>query len=132
MLEKMKQTVVQKDMESSDTVSLADMKAPDTSSSMMPEIELETNTSFSYGDFAKQYPFLNNIAITTTKTAAADLPAQTVIAQTPGAELDIQRSILFCAFGDIYLGDLQYFYQVHIFKKLFNVDKFTSQSLEEK
>ena len=92
----------------------------------------EQTASFSYGEFAKQNPFANNIAIATTKTAAADLLAQTVIAHTPIADIDWQRSLLFCAFGAIYLGGFQYLYQVNVFKKLFDVDKFTSLSWADK
>lgn len=92
----------------------------------------ENNPSFSYGTFAKQNPFANNLLIATTKTAAADLLAQTVISQTPLAELDLQRSLLFCLFGAVYLGGFQYLYQVQIFKKLFDIDKFTSQPWADK
>merc|ERR1712232_616590 len=95
-------------------------------------IQQEQSVGFSYGEFAKQYPFINNIAIATTKTAAADLLAQTVIAQTPIDAVDWQRSLLFCAFGAMYLGWFQYLYQVQVFKRLFDVDKFTSQSWGEK
>lgn len=96
--------------------------------------------------------------IATTKTAAADLLAQTVIAQMPLSEVDLQRSFLFCLFGCLYLGAFQYLYQVQVscsivkttpqyistrynatnvglykvFKKLFDVDKFTSQSWSDK
>jgi len=89
-------------------------------------------TSFSYVDFAQKFPFANNVIIATCKTAAADLLAQTAIAQTPLDALDWERSLLFCLFGAVYLGGFQYFYQVGVFKKLFDVDSFTSQSLEEK
>ena len=95
-------------------------------------IESEKAGGFSYGEFAKQYPFANNIAIATTKTALADLIAQVLIAQTPIAEIDYERSLLFCAFGAIYLGGFQYLYQVNIFKKLFDVDAFTSQPWKDK
>ena len=88
--------------------------------------------SFSYGEFAKQYPFLNNIGIATTKTAAADLLAQTVIAQTPLMEVDLQRSFLFMVFGAVYLGGFQYLYQVQVFKRLFDIDSFTNLSWKEK
>lgn len=77
-------------------------------------------------------PFANNIAIATTKTGLADLIAQVVIAQTPVAEIDYERSLLFCGFGAIYLGGFQFLYQVNIFKKLFDVDAFTSQPWEDK
>jgi hypothetical protein len=58
--------------------------------------------------------------------------AQTVIGGTPIAEIDLQRSFLFASFGCVYLGAFQYLYQVQVFKKLFDVDKFTSQSWSEK
>lgn len=93
--------------------------------------QFQTNPS-SYVQFAQKYPFVNNMLIATTKTAAADLLAQTVIAQTPILEIDIQRSFLFCLFGAMYLGAFQYLYQVQIFKKLFDVDRFTSQTWQEK
>lgn len=92
----------------------------------------ESTGGFSYAEFAKQNPFLNNVAIATLKTAAADLIAQVVIGQTPIMEVDLQRSLLFCAFGAIYLGGFQYLYQVQIFKKLFDVDKFTTQPWSDK
>jgi hypothetical protein len=103
----------------------------DTSVETVP-IEDIQGSSFSYVSFARNYPFANNIMIATTKTAAADLLAQTVIAQIPLNEIDLQRSLLFCLFGALYLGAFQYLYQVQIFKKLFDVDKFTSQTWEEK
>jgi len=92
----------------------------------------EAGAGFSYADFARNNPFANNIAIATTKTAAADLIAQTVIAGTPIGEVDLQRSLLFCAFGALYLGGFQYAYQVNVFKKLFDVDSFTSQPWADK
>ena len=88
--------------------------------------------TWSYGEFAKTYPNVNNIGIATIKTASADLLAQVVIAQTPVSDIDWQRAFLFCAFGALYLGAFQYWYQVNIFKKLFDVDKFTSQPWEDK
>lgn len=94
--------------------------------------EDESSSTLSYGQFAKQYPFANNIAIATMKTALADLIAQVVIAQTPIGEIDYERSLLFCGFGAIYLGGFQYLYQVNIFTKLFDVDAFTSQPWKDK
>lgn len=95
--------------------------------------EQTTATSnWSYAEFAKAYPNVNNIGIATIKTASADLLAQVVIAQTPVSEIDWQRAFLFCAFGALYLGAFQYWYQVNIFKRLFDVDKFTSQPWAEK
>lgn len=88
--------------------------------------------SLSYVEFAKTYPFVNNIGIATVKTAAADLLAQTVIAGTSLADVDLQRSFLFCLFGALYLGAFQYAYQVQVFKRLFDVDKFTSQPWSDK
>ena len=97
------------------------------------ETQSETEESgFNYGDFAKKYPFSNNVAIASTKTAAADLIAQVVIAHTPIANIDYERSLLFFTFGAVYSGAFQYFYQVNIFKKLFDVDAFTSQPWVDK
>ncbi len=92
----------------------------------------EGGSGFSYGKFAMEYPFANNIAIATAKTALADLIAQVVIGQTPIADIDYERSLLFCGFGALYLGGFQYLYQVNIFKKLFDVDAFTSQPWKDK
>jgi len=86
----------------------------------------------SYGEFAKANPFVNNIMIATAKTSAADLLAQTVIAQTPLDAVDWQRNLLFCAFGALYLGGFQYLYQVQIFKRIFDVDAFTNQPWADK
>ena len=94
------------------------------------EEDATDETSFSYVAFAQSYPFANNIMIATVKTAAADLLAQTVIAQTPLDAVDWQRSLLFCLFGATYLGGFQYLYQVQIFKRMFpSIDAFTSQPL---
>ena len=87
---------------------------------------------FSYVEFAKNNPFANNVAIATAKTAAADLLAQVVIAQTPIDAVDWSRFLLFASFGAVYLGGFQYLYQVQIFKRLFDVDAFTSQPWDEK
>ena len=93
------------------------------------ETEADDNA---YVRFAKKYPFVNNFIIAAIKTCGADIMAQTVIGHTPLAELDLQRALLFCAFGGLYSGAFQYAYQVQVFKKLFDVDKFTSQSWSEK
>ena len=91
-----------------------------------------TDEPTGYVAFAQNYPFANNIMIATAKTAAADLLAQTVIAGTPLDAVDWQRSLLFCLFGATYLGGFQYLYQVQIFKRLFDVDAFTSQPWAQK
>jgi hypothetical protein len=110
-----------------------DEKTVSTSKSdVTDEITANQQSGFNYGDFAKQNPFLNNLGIASAKTLAADLLAQVVIAQTPIADIDWQRSFLFGTFGLIYSGGFQYLYQVQVFKKLFDVDAFTSQPWAEK
>lgn len=104
-------------------------KLMDPLADMTPE---EAPSRWSYGEFAKAYPNVNNIGIATVKTASADLLAQTLIAQTPITEVDWQRVFLFCAFGATYLGAFQYWYQVNIFTKLFDVDSFTNKPWGEK
>ena len=91
-----------------------------------------TLQSNSYVDFAREYPFANNVLIATCKTAAADILAQAVIAQTPLDQLDWLRFGLFAAFGAVYLGGFQYLYQVQVFKRIFDVDAFTSQPWSDK
>lgn len=100
--------------------------------SAVESLDETEGASFSYADFAKSQPFANNIIIATAKTAAADLLAQTVIGQTPIEALDWDRFLLFAAFGALYLGGFQYLYQVNIFKRLFDVDSFTSQPWSDK
>ncbi|KAK1742543.1 Mpv17/PMP22 family protein [Skeletonema marinoi] len=104
---------------------------------MDPLADMTTNaddapSSWSYAEFAQTYPNVNNIGIATIKTASADLLAQVAIAHTPVSDIDWERAFLFCAFGAVYLGAFQYWYQVNIFKKVFDVDKFTSQSWGDK
>jgi len=99
------------------------------------EVEEEEETkyiSLDYGAFAKEHPFMNNMLIATIKTGFADFLVQTVISGTPIDSVDWERSLLFCLFGFFYLGAFQYLYQVNVFRRLFDVDKFTSQSWSEK
>ena len=71
--------------------------------------------------------------IATAKTAGADFLAQTALVGTSGDfSFDVQRSLLFALFGASYLGAFQYLYQVNVFKRLFDVDKFTSQPWGDK
>ena len=107
-----------------------DLKLPDADPFLVENVQ--QNNDNAYVAFAKANPFANNLLIATTKTAAADLFAQTAIAHKPLTEVDFQQSFLFFLFGFAYLGAFQYLYQVQVFKRLFDVDKFTSQSLEEK
>ena len=86
----------------------------------------------SYMQFARSEPFANNIIIATSKTATADFVAQTLVSHTPLGEFDVQRSLLFGLYGALYLGTFQYIYQVNIFNRLFDVERFTSESVAEK
>eukprot|EP00814_Leptocylindrus_danicus_P002106 CAMPEP_0116017272 /NCGR_PEP_ID=MMETSP0321-20121206/7950_1 /TAXON_ID=163516 /ORGANISM="Leptocylindrus danicus var. danicus, Strain B650" /LENGTH=291 /DNA_ID=CAMNT_0003487435 /DNA_START=58 /DNA_END=933 /DNA_ORIENTATION=+ len=134
--------IVLKKSDKSDIFNLADGKVDlcdvegsfctDDNGGGVVQAEQAGTAGFSYGDFAKQYPFANNIMIASAKTAAADLLAQVVIARTPLDQVDWERNLLFCVFGALYLGLFQYAYQVNVFKRLFDVDKFTSQTWEEK
>jgi len=92
----------------------------------------ESAADWSYGEFAKAYPNVNNIGIATVKTCSADLLAQIAISHTPMAEIDVQRLLLFAVFGATYLGAFQYWYQVNIFKNLFTVDSFTNKPWSDK
>ena len=96
---------------------LLDMDVP---KDMSPET---LSLTLSYIPFAKAYPNVNNIGVTTLKTASADLLAQAVFAHVPVSEIDWERTVAFGIFGAMYSGVFQYWYQVNIFKKLFNVDE---------
>jgi hypothetical protein len=95
-------------------------------------IETINDGGWSYTKFAKTYPNANNLAIASVKTACADLVAQVAVSHTPIAGIDWTRTFLFFSFGFFYMGAFQYWYQVNIFKKFFDVDKFTSQSWGDK
>jgi len=104
-------------------------KTAETRASPEPlPIDVQQQEPSAYVKFAQANPFVNNLLIATTKTAAADLLTQTVTTHS----VDPQRSLLFMLFGAVYLGSFQYLYQVQIFKKLFDVDRFTQQSWSEK
>lgn len=83
----------------------------------------------SYGDFAKNNPAANGVFIAIVKTGLADVMAQLAA----GKEFDWKRCGVFSAFGGVYLGMFQYWYQVNIFKKMFkSTERFTSQSWAQK
>lgn len=112
-----------------------ELEKADTSSatSEVPDkLSFENVPGFSYGQFAKENPLANSVMIATVKSGLADLMAQTVISSNSLNEIDAKRSLLFCLFGCIYSGWFQYLYQVLIFKRLFDIEKFTQQSMSEK
>lgn len=76
----------------------------DMSSSVNSLDDTPSSGSWSYAEFARTYPNVNNIGIATVKTASADLLAQVAIAHTPISDIDWERAFLFCAFGAVYLG----------------------------
>ena len=119
----------EKTLQAADIKKFSGVVAPTDNSGVVAS---QDEPGFSYVRFAQEYPFANNLLIASAKTAAADLLAQVVIAQTPLDAIDLQRTLLFCAFGAIYLGGFQYLYQVQIFKRLFDVDSFTQQPWADK
>ena len=111
---------------------LLSQSSTDESKLVVNSVETSNDIGWSYARFAKEYPNANNLAIASVKTACADLVAQVAVAHTPFSEIDWARTLLFFAFGFSYMGAFQYWYQVNVFKKFFDVDKFTSQSWEAK
>ena len=71
---------------------LADMSAEDDVS------------TWSYAEFARTYPNVNNIGIATIKTASADLLAQVAIAHTPVSNIDWMGESIFvlCLWSSIF------------------------------
>lgn len=102
------------------------------SSIVVDETNTADNDSWSYATFAREHPNVNNLAIASVKTAFADLVAQVGISHTPVSDIDWARTSLFFAFGFFYMGGFQYWYQVNVFKRIFDLDKFTSQSWSDK
>ena len=111
---------------------LLSQSSTDESKLVVNSVETSNDIGWSYARFAKEYPNANNLAIASVKTACADLVAQVAVSHTPLSEIDWARTLLFFAFGFSYMGAFQYWYQVNVFKKFFDVDKFTSQSWEAK
>jgi len=105
---------------------LLDMDVP---KDMSPET---LSLTLSYIQFAKTYPNINNIGIATMKNILADLLAQVAFSHIPVLDVDWNRTLAFGLFGAMYSGAFQYWFQVNIFKKLFDVDSFTSKSWQDK
>lgn len=80
----------------------------------------------------KKYPFETNLIISSSMKSTADLIAQIFVAGTPLDLIDWRRNFLFFVFGFVYNGFFRYFYAVKIFDRIFDVDKFTSQSWAQK
>ena len=99
---------------------------------IIDEMNAADDGSWSYATFAREYPNANNLAIASVKTAFADLVAQVGISHTPISDIDWARTSLFFAFGFFYMGGFQYWYQVNVFKRMFDLDKFTSQCWSDK
>ena len=101
----------------------------DVPKDMSPET---LSLTLSYIQFAKTYPNINNIGIATMKNILADLLAQVAFSHIPVLDVDWNRTLAFGLFGAMYSGAFQYWFQVNIFKKLFDVDSFTSKSWQDK
>ena len=81
--------------------------------------------------FARSQPYKFNIIIATLKTALCDLLVQRYIEKRD--EISWSRNAIFWAFGCVYLGGLQWFIYVDVFKRLWpNMQAFASMSLREK
>lgn len=79
--------------------------------------------------FPKANPFEFNLLVATAKTSAADLLTQTTVEK---GEIDWRRNASFAVFGCLYLGGFQYYLQVTLFRKWFQIEKFTQLSFAEK
>jgi len=82
-------------------------------------------------NFARTQPYKFNIVVATLKTAACDLLVQKFIERKE--EISWKRNAVFAAFGCVYLGGLQWFMYVDVFKRLWpGMATFANQSLREK
>ena len=81
--------------------------------------------------FARSQPYKFNIIIATFKTALCDLLVQRYIEKRE--EISWSRNAIFWAFGCFYLGGLQWFIYVDVFKVLWpNMQTFANMTLREK
>ena len=81
--------------------------------------------------FARSQPYKFNIIVATVKTAACDFLVQKYIERRD--EINWKRNAVFAAFGCVYLGGLQWFIYVDVFKRLWpGMGQFANQTLREK
>ena len=93
----------------------------------------QSNRSFSFATFAKDYPFAFQLFVATAKTAAADLIVQTVAERKSLKEVDWKRNGIFVVFGFAYLGGFQYWLMVTKYRQWFpSMDRFAKLPFREK
>lgn len=86
-------------------------------------VKRSTNTSSSNApkeagkSFAERNPFVFQLGVATSKTAAADMLVQVVVEKKKMNELDLKRNGIFVLFGFAYLGGFQYWLMVTKFSK---------------
>ena len=81
--------------------------------------------------FARESPYKTNIIIATLKTSLCDILVQKYIEKKE--EINWRRNAIFLAFGCIYLGGVQWFVYVDVFKRLWpGMAAFANQPLREK
>jgi len=90
-------------------------------------------SSFSINQWAKNNPFIFQLALATVKTAGADLLTQKVAERKSWSEVDWKRNLIFVVFGAAYLGGFQYWLMVNKFRQWFpTMDKFAMLSFAQK
>ena len=81
--------------------------------------------------FPKRHPYATNIVIATVKTSICDILVQKYVEKKE--RIDWKRNAVFLAFGFLYLGVLQWFVYVTLFKRWFpGMVKFANQPLRKK
>ena len=81
--------------------------------------------------FARSQPYKFNIVMATVKTAACDYLVQRYIERRE--EISWKRNAVFALLGCCYLGGLQWFLYVDVFKKLWpGMASFANQTLAQK
>lgn len=77
------------------------------------------NTIIKIDSIIKKHPLITSVAITTIKTAAADLMVQRYIEGNSYKNINWARNSVFICFGFIYLGCFQYWLYNHIYFFMF-------------
>jgi hypothetical protein len=80
------------------------------------------------------HPLAFGIAISATKTGAADVMAQVYLEGRPVEGIDGRRTVIFFTWGALWLGGVQYFLYNHLFARVLfpSVGTFVSKSLVER
>lgn len=99
----------------------------------MPPPEKPPSLRQKYCEFAKKYKKLNNFITASIKTCMADLVIQVGVEGRTWSNYNWKRCFIFFLYGGVFRSQLQYWFQIKVFSKLFpGINRFTSQTWAQK